>query len=202
VKIRGYRIEPGEIEHALLKHMEIDQAVVVARENQAGDKELVAYFTSDEEQNIIELRAFLKLTMPAYMIPAYFVQMETMPLTTNGKINKKLLPNPDGLGFSGGVEYVAPESELEVKLVKIWEEVLQRENIGLLDNFFDLGMDSLKTMRLVTLIHQKLNIDLKIADILENTNIQEISKKIVLLENNAKLELENKSVTFKNKIEI
>jgi amino acid adenylation domain-containing protein/non-ribosomal peptide synthase protein (TIGR01720 family) len=202
VKIRGYRIEPGEIEHALLKHGEIDQAVVVAKENQAGEKELVAYITSGAEQNIGELRAFLKLTMPVYMLPAYFVQLETMPLTANGKIDKKLLPNPEGLGLTRGVAYVAPGNELEEKLVKIWEEVLQREKIGILDNFFDLGMDSLKTMRLVTLIHQKLNIDLRIADILENTNIQDIAKKIVLIEDIAKLELENKSVTYKNKIEI
>jgi amino acid adenylation domain-containing protein len=202
VKIRGYRIEPGEIEHALLKHGEIDQAVVVAKENQAGEKELVAYITSGAEQSIGDLRAFLKLTMPVYMLPAYFVQLEAMPLTANGKIDKKLLPNPEGLGLTRGVEYVAPRNDLEEKLVKIWEEVLQREKIGILDNFFDLGMDSLKTMRLVTLIHQKLNIDLKIADILENTNIQDIGKKIVLIEDIAKLELENKSVTYKNKIEI
>nr|WP_278248407.1 non-ribosomal peptide synthetase [Niastella populi] len=202
VKIRGYRIEPGEIEHALLKHGEIDQAVVVAKENQAGEKELVAYITSGKEQRTGDLRAFLKLTMPVYMVPAYFVQLEAMPLTANGKIDRKLLPNPEALGFTRDVAYVAPGNELEEKLVKIWEEVLQREKIGILDNFFDLGMDSLKTMRLVTLIHQKLNIDLKIADILENTNIQDIGKKIMLIEEIAKLELENKSVTYKNKIEI
>ncbi|MCC9020710.1 non-ribosomal peptide synthetase, partial [Flavobacterium lipolyticum] len=202
VKIRGHRIELGEIEHALVKHEAVSQVVVLARENESAEKELVAYIVSNVEQNASDLRAYLKQSLPEYMLPSYFVQLEAIPLTTNGKIDKKSLPNPKGLRLMGCFEYVAPRNELEEDLVKIWEEVLQRDKIGILDDFYDLGLDSLKAMRLIALVHKKLNIDLKIIDILENTNIQNLGKKIILIKDILKLQQEGKTVTYKNKIEI
>ncbi|WP_202704570.1 hypothetical protein, partial [Flavobacterium sp. UGB4466] len=94
VKIRGYRIELGEIEHALVKHEAVSQAVVLAKENELGEKELVAYIVSDIEQNTSDLRVYLKQSLPEYMLPTHFVQLEAIPLTANGKIDKKALPNP------------------------------------------------------------------------------------------------------------
>jgi acyl-coenzyme A synthetase/AMP-(fatty) acid ligase len=139
VKIRGYRIELGEIEHALQSHKEIEEAVVLARE-QDKEKELVAYITSKQPQNTTDLRTYLKGILPEYMLPVYYVQLESLPLTGNGKIDKKALPDPiaigsQGLGLTSGIEYVAPGNALEEKLVKIWQAVLQRDNIGIKDDF-------------------------------------------------------------------
>jgi len=163
IKIRGHRIELGEIEHALLNHEEIDQGVVLAKENQSGEKELVAYITSHAAQNTGELRSYLKEKLPAYMLPAHFVQLEAMPLTASGKIDKRSLPDPEGLGLSSGIEYVAPRNEIEGKLVKIWEEVLQKENIGVLDDFFALGGHSLMIIKVINQINKQfgLKYDLK-----------------------------------------
>ncbi|WP_133054523.1 non-ribosomal peptide synthetase, partial [Niastella populi] len=171
VKIRGYRIELGEIEHVLLKHEAINQAVVIARENQAGEKELVGYITSNVEQNTNDLRAYLKELLPAYMLPACFVQLEAMPLTANGKVNKKSLPDPEGLGLMGGAEYTAPRNELEIRLVRIWEEVLEKENIGVNDDFFALGGHSLKAVRLGNEYQKVFAVKLTLKELFAHTNV-------------------------------
>ncbi len=171
VKIRGHRIELAEIEQALAQHQQIKQAVVLAKANESGEKELVAYITSKVEQNTSELRAYLAETLPAYMLPAYFVQLEAMPLTASGKVDKKSLPDPQGLGLSGGVAYVAPGNELEAKLVKIWEEILQRENIGVNDDFFALGGHSLKAIRLSNEYQKELAVKLTLKEIFAHTSL-------------------------------
>jgi amino acid adenylation domain-containing protein len=155
VKIRGYRIELGEIEHALLNHQEISQAVVVAKGNESGEKELVAYLASHVEQNTSELRAYLEKTLPTYMLPAYFVQLGVIPLTANGKVDKKSLPNPEGLGLSSGVEYVAPRTEQQRVLVSVWSDVLKRADIGIRDDFYNLGGDSIKSIQVVARLKQQ-----------------------------------------------
>jgi amino acid adenylation domain-containing protein len=146
VKIRGYRIELGEIESILQQNSLINEAVVLVKEDVNGDKNIVAYITSKEELNSSELRKGLSKQLPDYMIPAHFVQLEELPLTPNGKVDKKALPSPEGLGMSTGVEYVAPRNEVEEKLVGIWEEILGRENIGIDDDFFELGGNSIKAV--------------------------------------------------------
>ncbi|WP_165760254.1 non-ribosomal peptide synthetase, partial [Niastella populi] len=146
VKINGYRIEPGEIAHALSNHQYINQVVVLAKENESGEKELVAYITSRVEQNMLDLKSYLKELLPEYMVPAHFVQLESMPLTANGKIDKKSLPDPEGLELSSGVEYVAPRTEPEKVLVSVWSDVLKREGIGVKDSFYNLGGDSIKSI--------------------------------------------------------
>ncbi|MGB3464106.1 MAG: amino acid adenylation domain-containing protein, partial [Cyclobacteriaceae bacterium] len=171
VKIRGYRIELGEIEHALSGHEQIGQAVVVAKANKDGDRELVAYLTGSEEQHTGDLRAYLKERLPGYMIPTYFVQLEALPLTANGKIDKKGLPSPEGLGLSVGEEYVAPRNELESSLAEIWHEVLQRERIGVNDDFFALGGHSLKAVRLGNEYQKRLGVKLSLKDLFIHTSI-------------------------------
>ncbi|WP_202704450.1 non-ribosomal peptide synthetase, partial [Flavobacterium sp. UGB4466] len=202
VKIRGHRIELGEIEHALVKHEAVNQAVVVARENESAEKELVAYIVSNIEQNASDLRVYLKQSLPEYMLPAYFVQLEAIPLTANGKIDKKALPNPEGAGLSSGVAYVAPRNELEERLVKICEEVLRREKIGVLDDFFGLGMNSLMVIRLVTLVHREMNIELRINDIFENTNIGNLSNKIESIMKVIQMNRGSNDIEFKHELEI
>ncbi len=171
VKIRGHRIELAEIEQALEQHQHIEQAVVLARENQSGEKELVAYITASSAQNTSELRAYLAETLPAYMLPAHFVQLEAMPLTTSGKVDKKSLPDPQGVGLSGGVAYVAPRNKLEAKLAEIWQEVLQRENIGVNDDFFALGGHSLKAVRLSNEYQKELAVKLTLKDLFAHTSL-------------------------------
>ena len=178
VKIRGYRIELGEIEHALQSHKEIEAAVVMAKENHNNEKELVAYITSKKEQNTSELRAYLNTTLPDYMLPAHFVQLDAFPLTSNGKVDKKALPNPQGLGLASGVEYIAPRNEIEEKLVRIWQEVLQKENIGVNDDFFAMGGHSLKTVRLSNEYHKIFNTKITLKDLFSFTNIESHAKLI------------------------
>ncbi len=171
VKIRGHRIELAEIEQALAQHEAIKQAVVLAKANQSGEKDLVAYVTANSEQNTNDLRAYLAETLPAYMLPAYFVQLEAMPLTANGKIDKQSLPDPQGLGLSSGVEYVAPRNKMEEKLVKIWENILQRDKIGILDDFFVLGGHSIKAVRLSNEYQKQLAVKLSLEDLFQHKNI-------------------------------
>ncbi|MDP1816120.1 MAG: amino acid adenylation domain-containing protein [Leadbetterella sp.] len=178
VKIRGYRIELGEVEHALLKNEQIKEAVILVKENQVHEKELVAYFSSKAEQTLNDLRSYLKEFLPEYMLPSYYVQMESLPLTRNGKIDKKSLPDPQGLGLSSGVEYIAPRNEIEEKLVKIWQEVLKRDNIGVKDDFFILGGHSLKAVRLISAVQKDFGFKLDIRNLFQNTSIELLAKEI------------------------
>jgi amino acid adenylation domain-containing protein len=172
VKIRGYRIELGEIEHALKSHKEIKEAIVLVRKTKNNEKELVAYITAKTEQNTSDLRLYLKATLPDYMLPSYFVQMNELPLTNNGKIDKRSLPDPEEIGLASGVEYVAPRSEMEKKIVKIWQEVLQRDRIGMKDDFFALGGHSLKAIRLVMAVKKEFNLKLNINSLFHNTTVE------------------------------
>ncbi|WP_337589632.1 amino acid adenylation domain-containing protein [Paenibacillus sp. A3] len=149
VKIRGYRIEPGEIESQLAKVEAIREAVVVAREDESGQKQLCAYFVADRAFTASEARSALAQELPDYMIPSCFVQLERIPLTINGKVDRKALPAPEER-LQTGAEHAAPATELEAKLAKIWQEVLGVPNIGVLDGFFDLGGHSLKALALMS----------------------------------------------------
>jgi amino acid adenylation domain-containing protein len=154
VKIRGFRIEPGEIEVVLLNHPGVRQAVVLARRQTSGDLRLVAYLVPGvEAPDREELREYVKRRLPEYMVPAAFVMLEALPLTAHGKLDRWALPEPD---ISGQVEhqYVGPRNALEQKLAEIWADVLQLEQAGVQDNFFDLGGDSIVAIRLVARANQ------------------------------------------------
>src|SRR4029450_7626076 len=140
IKIRGFRIEPGEIESELRQHPEIREAVVIAREGQRGEKRLVAYFVPSGMRTLDsgELRAFLKQTLPDHMIPAFFVAMESMPLTPNGKIDRDALPAPDPSERRLKESHEAPGTANEQILATIWSEVLGLEKVGIHENFFEL----------------------------------------------------------------
>jgi amino acid adenylation domain-containing protein len=146
VKIRGYRIECGEIEAALLQHPAVRQSVVVSRDYGEADKRLVAYVTFHFARyaSVDELRAFLAERLPDYMIPAVFVMLEAFPQLANGKIDRRRLPAPGRTRPDLGYAFVAPRTVRERQLVRIWEETLGLEGLGVNDNFFDLGGDSLK----------------------------------------------------------
>jgi amino acid adenylation domain-containing protein/non-ribosomal peptide synthase protein (TIGR01720 family) len=151
VKIRGYRIEPGEIEATLLRHEGVRQAVVLAREDEPGHKRLVAYLVAagGHAPPVADLRAFLGRSLPDYMIPAAFVTLESLPLTTNGKIDRRALPAPDQLRPELPNRFVAPRNTVEEKLADIWRQVLGVERVGVNDNFFELGGDSILSLQII-----------------------------------------------------
>ncbi|MDF9413134.1 amino acid adenylation domain-containing protein, partial [Brevibacillus laterosporus] len=160
VKIRGHRIELGEIETRLLEHEQVIEAVVLAREDEQGQAYLCAYLVAADEWTVAELRKHLGKTLPDYMIPAYFIELEEFPLTPSGKVNKKALPEPDGQ-IQTGVEYVEATTESQKILVELWQEVLRVERIGIYDNFFELGGDSIKAIQITARLrrhHRKLEI--------------------------------------------
>ncbi|MCK6076527.1 non-ribosomal peptide synthetase [Paenibacillus silvae] len=152
-KIRGYRIELGEVEAALLNITGIQEAVVIAIEDETGTKQLCAYVVGADALNVAELREGLSRQLPNYMIPSYFVQLDQMPLTSNGKTDRKALPSPKDHMLKG-TEYEAPRTILEQQLASIWEAVLGVQNVGLLDNFFELGGDSIKSIQVSSRLYQ------------------------------------------------
>lgn len=150
VKIRGFRIELGEIEAMLGQHEGVRESVVLAREDKAGDKRLVAYIVAREraKPGFSELCSFLKAKLPEYMIPSSFVLMETFPLAPNGKVDRRALPAPEGAQLDTGKQYVAPGTPIEKVLAGLWAGVLGVERVGANDNFFDLGGHSLLAIQL------------------------------------------------------
>ncbi|NOQ27042.1 MAG: amino acid adenylation domain-containing protein, partial [Bacteroidales bacterium] len=176
IKIRGFRIELGEIENTLLKHENIKESVVLAREEK-GDKYLCAYIVSKEELNYDELRAYISARLPDYMLPSYFVQLDELPLTSNGKVNRKALPSPE---IKAGDDYVAPSNEIEEKLVEIWSKVLniKKEDISVNTNFFFIGGHSLKATVLTSKIHKELGIEFPLRDVFLHTTIKSQASQI------------------------
>lgn len=188
VKIRGFRIELGEIETQLLKNPKINNAVVVPLEDKDGDSYLAAYFVtnkvsgSDSKEikgdtgiKTSELREFLAKTVPDYMVPSYFIPLDSIPLTPNGKIDRKSLPDPKGI-IAGEVKYQAPNDEIEKELTEIWQKVLSIERIGIYDNFFVLGGHSLNAITLISQINKEYSVELSVLDIFDKPTIKEFSE--------------------------
>jgi hypothetical protein len=156
VKIRGYRVELGEIEARLEEYEGIKQAVVVVREGEKGEKRLAAYYTSPGESGAEaeSIRGHLLARLPEWMVPAAYVRLEVLPLTANGKVDRKVLPEPEtGAYVQHG--YEAPQNELESRLAGLWVELLGVERIGRHDNFFELGGHSLLALKLLGRMRQQ-----------------------------------------------
>ena len=174
VKIRGYRIELGEIEARLIEHEAVQEAVVIDREDTTGDKRLVAYYTGAETNGDgndgiggEELRRHVTGKLPEYMVPAAYVRLEKMPLTPNGKLDRKALPAPEGDVY-GARGYEEPIGKIEKTVAEIWSEVLKVERVGRHDNFFELGAHSLLVIRVVSRLRKALNVDVTIRDVFEH----------------------------------
>nr|AWI62628.1 nonribosomal peptide synthetase [Cystobacter sp.] len=153
VKIRGFRIEPGEIVAALARHPAVREAVVVPRADSAGERRLVAYVVPRAEQELssASLQAFLKERLPDYMLPAAYVALGELPLTPNGKLDSRALPEPDSGRLLQATAYVAPRDPVEMSLAEIWGEVLRTDRVGVNDNFFALGGDSIRGIQVCSL---------------------------------------------------
>ena len=171
VKIRGYRIELGEIETRLSEHPGVQQAVVLAREDTPGAQRLVAYYTSSSaagpEHEVVsaeQLRLHLSASLQEYMVPAAYVQLESLPLTSNGKLDRKALPAPGSDAYSTSA-YEPPQGEIETKLAQVWTEVLKLDQVGRHDNFFDLGGHSLLAVRVMVRVREALKVEVTIKDL-------------------------------------
>jgi gramicidin S synthase 2/tyrocidine synthetase-3 len=182
VKIRGYRIEPGEIENHLMRIDYIKEAVVIDSIDGNGEKYLCAYMVPTEEKkdrfDAVELRKKLSQQLPDYMVPAYFVQLEEIPLTPNGKVDRRALPEPETIGTAA--PYAAPRNPVEEKFVEIWWEVLkvEKEKIGIDTDFFELGGHSLKAMILISKLHKAFNVRIPLAELFSIPTIRELAQYI------------------------
>jgi iturin family lipopeptide synthetase C len=188
VKIRGFRIQLGEIENHLLNNDDIKEAIVIEKQTTAqrdSNREespgyLCAYFVSDKKLKTAELRDYLSEKLPTYMLPSYFVQLETVPLTVHGKIDKKSLPDPTE-GIDTGVQYHPPTNENQQILVEVWKNVLGVDKIGIDDNYFALGGDSINAIQIAARL-QKFKLTLESNYLFEYPTIRELSKYLKSME--------------------
>ncbi|HTK20207.1 MAG TPA: amino acid adenylation domain-containing protein [Mucilaginibacter sp.] len=176
VKIRGFRIELGEISSVLQKSSKVKDAVVIAASINGQEKELIAYTSGEAETE--ELVGLLKSNLPHYMVPAYFVKMDVFPLNKNGKIDRKALPMPTERYHQKQQNFAAPVSETEKNLAVIWHDVLNINQIGIDDNFFDLGGTSLMVMRLINQVNEKTKSSLRLASLYQLPTIRQLAQKI------------------------
>ncbi|MBA2681503.1 MAG: AMP-binding protein, partial [Ktedonobacteraceae bacterium] len=181
VKIRGFRIELGEIEATLWEHPNVKDAVVLVKEDTAGDKRLIAYVAPRHERtlNQSELRDFARDRLPEYMVPGSWLFLEALPLLPNGKIDRRALPDPDWQQFATEQGYVAPRTPLEMRLAKIWEGVLGRERIGILDNFFDIGGHSLRATQVIARLQQVEQIPLPLSSLFATPTIEGLANSVI-----------------------
>lgn len=178
VKIRGYRVELGEVESVLARHPELGGAVVVAREDAPGDRRLVAYVAGRADgspPNTDELRRFLLQTLPEPMVPGAFVPLAAFPLTPNGKVDRRALPAPSEERPDLDQPYVEPRTAVERSLAEIWSEVLGVERVGVHDNYFSLGGDSMRSVRVVALAHER-GLELTLQDLFRFRTVAKLAE--------------------------
>jgi acyl carrier protein len=177
IKLRGFRIELGEIEATLLRHDGVKEAVIVAREDNEGDKRLVGYFIAQTgaSPSTADLRTALKTSLPEYMVPSAFVRVDAFPLLPNGKIDTRSLPAPDYSRADMNDAFVAPRNPIEEGVAAIWSEVLGVGRIGVHDNFFELGGHSLIATQLISRIRAMFNVELPLRKLFEAPTVAELA---------------------------
>ncbi|HST61451.1 MAG TPA: non-ribosomal peptide synthetase, partial [Longimicrobium sp.] len=173
VKIRGFRIEPGEIEGALSSYAGVLDARVIVREDQPGEKRLVAYVVGGVEAEA--LREHVRERLPEYMVPAAVMVLDALPLTRNGKLDRKALPVPE---YASAERYVAPRTPVEEVLAEIWSDVLRQERVGVHDSFFDLGGHSLLLMRLLAHVQATFDVEIPIAAVFSMPTLEAMAEEI------------------------
>ncbi|GFZ32347.1 surfactin synthase subunit 2 [Clostridium zeae] len=183
VKVRGYRIETSEIEIQLLRHENIKEAVVVVKKDGKGTNELFAYVVNNKNLLASQIRAYLSQSLPEYMIPSYFINLEKMPLTPNGKVDRKALPEFNGI-ISEHNNQIKASTELEKKLEHIWSEILKVKNIGITENFFELGGHSLRATILLSKVHKELEVEIPLKEFFKTPTIKGLADYIEKMEKN------------------
>ena len=179
IKLRGYRIELGEVEAVLQRQRGVKQAVVIVREDAPGDQRLTAYIVADDREHLTAegLREALQETLPDYMAPAAYVFMRELPLTPNRKVDKKALPAPDA-SVSRSAKFVAPRTESERQVAAIWQTLLQNQNVGVTENFFDLGGHSLMVIRLQARLRKQFGWQPSLIDLFQHPTVASIARLI------------------------
>jgi amino acid adenylation domain-containing protein len=190
VKIRGFRIELGELESALAEHPAVREAVVIAREDDPGNKRLVAYLVAEDlsTYDSRELLDCLKGVLPSYMMPADFVLLDALPLTPNGKIDRLALPSPEGAGHRREDGFVAPRSPVEEVLAEIWAEVLRVNRVGAHDNFFELGGHSLLATQIVSRVQETFQTGLPLQKVFEEPTVAALAIALLDSDDGTKIE--------------
>jgi amino acid adenylation domain-containing protein len=176
VKIRGFRIEPQEVEAVLCQHPSSRAGVVIVREDQPGEKRLVAYIVPNSSVSVSELRKFMREKLPEYLVPTAFVLLEDLPLTPNGKIDVRSLPAPEQIIT---VEYVSPRTDVETQLANIYAQILNLEKVSIHDDFFDLGGHSLLATQLIAQSLQVFQIELTVIDLFEAPTVALLAERIM-----------------------
>jgi acyl carrier protein len=172
VQIRGFRVELGEIKTRLLTHPAIADVEVIARTLQGDALELAAYYVPKAEVSVADLRKHLVATLPDYMVPSAFVPLAALPLTSNGKVDRRALPEPAALGDGGGVDYVAPKTKTEESLAAIFATVLRQERVGARHSFFELGGHSLLATQLVSRVRETFGVELPLRHVFEAPTVE------------------------------
>jgi amino acid adenylation domain-containing protein len=182
IKIRGFRIELGEIEAALRQHPDIQEAVVILREDKPDDKKLVAYIIPLSKRGRgdlpSQLRQFLKQHLPEYMLPSVYVWLDALPLTANGKLDRRALPVPEPQGLEQRDRNAIPQTPVEKSVAKIWAEVLNWQELGIHDNFFELGGHSLLATQLASKIRKTFQVELPLSSIFDMPTIAQLAREI------------------------
>ena len=176
VKLRGFRIELGEIESALASIEGVGQAVVILREDRPGEKRLVAYYTGRAELMFHLFARALKATLPDYMIPSAFLRLEKFPLTPNAKLDRQALPRPESKRPILATNFIAPQAKIEKQLASLWCDLLQLEDVGIDDGFFDLGGNSLSAVRMVSLFQHRFGREIPLAKVFQYPTIAKLSR--------------------------
>jgi amino acid adenylation domain-containing protein len=187
IKIRGFRVEIGEIETALISHPSVREAAVIAIEDAPGEKRLIAYVVGARRQLSIvsdELRAYLKERLPEYMLPLAFIQMDALPLSPNGKVDRRALPAPEQVKAAFAVARIGPRTPLEEILCGIWQEVLGAEQVGVTDNFFELGGHSLLVTQIISRVREIFRVELPVRRLFDAVTIEQLSS--IIVENETK----------------
>jgi non-ribosomal peptide synthetase component F len=172
VKLRGYRIELGEIETVLRRNEQVREAVVVLSEVD-GDQRLVAYVAGDAQAG--ELRAYLKEQLPDYMVPSFFVGLKELPLLPNGKLDRRALPAPKGMGAE---EYQAPRTQTEELLSGLWASVLRVPRVGIRDNFFELGGHSLLATKLASRVRETFGVEMPLRELFAHPTVASLAEQV------------------------
>ena len=181
VKVRGYRIETGEIEEAIKEEGGVKEVVVVARERGGGEKELVAYVVGggeEEEVEVEEMRRRLKRKLPEYMVPVGYVKLEKLPLTENGKLDRRALPAPDRLRYDLEHEYEEARDEVEAGVAEIIREILGMSRVGIKDNFFEIGGHSLLATQVLTRVKERYGVEVSLRRMFEKATVEGLSEAV------------------------
>lgn len=175
VKIRGFRVELGEITTAIAQHPDVQESVVVARDDAQENQCLIAYVVTDKQDIAAQLLSYLQHKLPNYMVPSVFVVLDALPLTPNSKVDKRALPNNEIIRQNTNKSFVAPRNFTELALVKIWGNLLNTSPIGVTDNFFELGGHSFLAVRLMALIQDRFGHNLPLSTLFENPTIEKLA---------------------------